>query len=324
MGRPEKMKNIVGILKDKVSILKATFLLSSSKPTTSFHVAVLRATTHNHPSDPPPFDAVLALAHNHRPSAGPLVHALIQRVHGTHNVYVALKCLLTLHHVITYGSPALKENISSYSTGPLFNLSSFQDPSDRDTCELSNWVRWYADVLDYSLALTRKNRGERLSSLVGMLEVICGAPQSLHYQKISLIYEVMKLVGEDYRMIMREINTKINQFGKRFIQDLSDELLGNLLGDLKRIENCKERMFLMFLNKKKNDGVWELIEEVRKDVEEVKVKRENMKLVVFHPTESTRVEDKRVSESRSLAVVPAPRAKRWLDVDWNPLVASVG
>lgn len=278
-------------------------------------------------------DDVLALAHRHRAAtSGVLIHALLQRLHGTKSVYVALKCLLTLHHVITNGSPALKEQISCYSSGPLFNLSDFKDESDRDTWELSCWVRWYADVLDCGLALSRRRNGgggggERLRLLVGMVEMICGAPETLHYQRISLIYEVMKLIGEDYRMIMREISTVINQFGKKRIQDSSEELIEELLTDLKRLENCREKVFLMFLNKKKNDGVWELIEEVKKDVEEVKEKRGNMKLVPFQGSESTHMAENHVDESRSVVVVPPPpprHGKRWLDVEWNPLVASYG
>ncbi|XP_021740292.1 putative clathrin assembly protein At4g40080 [Chenopodium quinoa] len=326
MGRPQKMKNLVGIFKDKVSLIKAT-LLFSSKPTTSFHIAVLRATTHRHPSDPPPLDAVLSLVNHYRPStSGVLIHALLQRLHGTTSVYVALKCLLTLHHVIIHGSPALKEEILGYSTGPLLNLSGFKDDSGGDTWELSEWVRWYGDVIDHGVGLSRrKNRGggERLGLLINMVEVICGAPESLHYQRISLIYEVIKLVGEDYRMIMREINALINQFGKKRIQDLSNDSIGELLNDLKRLQNCREKLVLMFLNKK-NDGVWELIEEVRKDVEEVKERRENMKLLKLERSESTRVAENRVGELISVSVVPPRRNRRWLDVEWNTMVASYG
>ncbi|KAL2893152.1 hypothetical protein RDABS01_009061 [Bienertia sinuspersici] len=305
------MKAIVSILKDNLSIIKATLLLSS-KPTTSLHVAVLRATTHRHQEDPPPVDAVLALAHHHRPStAGVLIHALLRRVHGTHNVYVALKCLVTIHHAITRGSPALKDHILGYSSGPLFNLSGFIDGSDRDTWELSKWVRWYADVLDYGLALSRRNENraaKKLSCFVVMIEKICGAPDSLHYQKISLIHEIIKLVGEDYRIIMREINSNLNQFqfAEKSIEKLNHEVLQELLDNLKRIEDCKQKLLLMFLNKKKNDGIWELIEELRKKVEEVKQKKEENS-----------------SQSRSLVIVPPPRVKRWLDVEWNPLVASL-
>ncbi|CAO2821370.1 unnamed protein product [Amaranthus hypochondriacus] len=309
---------MLGILKDKVSILKASLVISS-KPTKFFNVAVLRATTYHNPSDPPPIDAVLALAHNHRPSTGVIIHALLRRLHGTHNAYVALKCLLTLHHLLNNSKPALKDQIMSYSNGPIFDMSNFRDESDRDTWELSDWVRWYADVLVYSIS---RNRGERLNWLVGMVEIICKSPDSLYYQKLGLIYEVMKLIGEDYRMIMREITNKINQFGnnKRIIEDLNDDLLEDLLGDLKRLKNCRQKLFLMFLNKK-NDGIWELIDEVEKHFECVKEKRKNMRLVMFQGTESTRVADNRVSESTQLAVVPVlPRGKKWLDVEWNRLV----
>ncbi|KAL2925412.1 hypothetical protein RDABS01_019777 [Bienertia sinuspersici] len=130
------MKAIVSILKDNLSIIKATLLLSS-KPTTSLHVAVLRATTHRHQEDPPPVDAVLALAHHHRPStAGVLIHALLRRVHGTHNVYVALKCLVTIHHAITRGSPALKDHILGTPLGPslIFPVSSTALIVTRGSC----------------------------------------------------------------------------------------------------------------------------------------------------------------------------------------------
>ncbi|KAL2925411.1 hypothetical protein RDABS01_019776 [Bienertia sinuspersici] len=107
---------------------------------------------------------------------------------------------------------------------------------------------------------------------------------------------------------MREINSNLNQFqfAEKSIEKLNHEVLQELLDNLKRIEDCKQKLLLMFLNKKKNDGIWELIEELRKKVEEVKQKKEENS-----------------SQSRSHVIVPPPRVKRWLDVEWNPLVASL-
>lgn len=182
------------------------------------------------------------------------------------------------------------------------------------------WVRWYAKVLEQSLylsPLTGQPQITRLSSLVAMVEQICGAPESLHYQRISLVYEVMKLVGEDYRMTLREIFARITNINER-IDELSDDEVGELLGGLKRLEDCKEKLFLMFLNKKKNDGAWDFISQLRKDVDKVKDKRESLRLVRFQTSGSQPAD----GGSRPLAIVLPPRGKRWLDVDWNPLVVS--
>ncbi|KAK9748998.1 hypothetical protein RND81_02G095600 [Saponaria officinalis] len=317
MAKPKRLRKFVGLLKDKMSLFKATLLLAAPR-TSSLHVAVLRATSHN-PSHAPPnetVDDVLALG---RPAAGALVHALLHRVHHTSNAYVALKCLLTIHHLISRGSHVINDQIVCLSRdGPLFGLSTFRDQSDDDTWELSNWVRWYAVVLDQNISLQSKN-SISLNFFIIFLEKICGAPESLHYQKISLIYEVMKLIVEDYRLIMREIQGKVEEFSTK-IDEFSDESLNKFLGDLKRIENCKEKLLLMFLNKKKNDGFWELIEKVVKNVEEIKQQRESMKMVNFRGSESTR--PSQVDESRSIVVASVPRVKRWLDVEWNKLVVS--
>lgn len=327
------MRNLLGILKDKVSLIKATLLLS--KKSTSFNVAVLRATTH-FPADPPPettLDDVLALGHHHRPAASAVVDSLLRRLRRTHNAYVALKCLLTLHHILARGSPVLKDQISS-AIGPhnnLLSLSNFRDESDPDTWELSAWVRWYAAVLEQGLFLGHLSRltgqngealGQRISTtsllnemglLVGTVEQICESPESLHCQRINLVYEIMKLVGEDYRMTMREILVRIAELGKR-IDDLRDEELNDFWVGLKKLEECKEKVVLMFLNKKMNDGGWDLIAQMRKDVEGVKQRRERLRLVEFQGSGSTRLD----GEIRPLGT----RGKRWLDVPWNPLVVS--
>lgn len=140
------------------------------------------------------------------------------------------------------------------------------------------------------------------------------APESLHYQRVTLIHEVMKLVGEDYRMTMREILARIVEFEKR-IDDSSDDELNDFWVCLKKIEDCKEKVLLMFLNKKKNDGGWDLIEETRKEVEGAKQRRESLRMVRFQGTRSGRG-GARGGEIRPLGT----RGKRWLDVAWNPLV----
>ena len=146
-----------------------------------------------------------------------------------------------------------------------------------------------------------------------MVEQICESPESLHCQRINLVYEIMKLVGEDYRMTMREILVRTAELGKR-IDDLSDEELNDFWVGLKKLEECKQKVVLMFMNKKMNDGGWDLIAQMRKDVEGVKRRRESLRLVEFQGSGSTRLG----GEIRPLRT----RGKRWLDVPWNSLVVS--
>ncbi|KAL9245175.1 hypothetical protein vseg_018854 [Gypsophila vaccaria] len=303
MAKPKRMRKLVGLLKDKLSLLKATtLLLSSSAP---LRVAVLRATSHS-----PSLEGPLAI------EGGPmLLHALLQRVHQTSSAYVALKCLLSIHHLISITSPRGPHFLISEGGGPLFGKLStaFRDESDEDTWEMSKWIRWYAVVLDHKIAvLSRTSSKKSLNFWIIFLEKVSGAPDSLHYQKNSLIYEVMKLVGEEYRVIVREIQSTVTELGSK-IEDFIDDAVDMFLGDLRRVEICKEKLLLMFLNKKKNDGFWELVDKVTRDVEELKRKREGLKMVTFTGIS-------RRDESRAVVVAPPRRGRRWLDVEWNKLV----
>lgn len=153
-----------------------------------------------------------------------------------------------------------------------------------------------------------------------MVEQICRAPDSLHYQRISMVYEVMKLVGEDYRITLREIFNRVTELGEKLIEELSSEEGEELLNDLKRLEDCKEKAFLMFLNKKKSDGTWDSIAQLRRDVEGVKQRRESLSLVAFQGSGLTRF-DGPPSAELSLVV---PSGKRWLDVQWNNWAVNTG
>ncbi|GMH22560.1 hypothetical protein Nepgr_024403 [Nepenthes gracilis] len=328
--RPKIMRNLVGILKDKISLIKATVLLS--KQTATYHIAVLRATTHD-PTPPPDYsiDDVLSLGHHSLPTASAIVNALLTRLHTTNNAYVALKCLFTIHNIIARGSSVLKDQIADYPfpNGHNFlNLSTFRDNSDSESWELSSWVRWYADVIEQSLinsrilgfyissplsridskeqilGLSSPNLLNELETLVSMMEQICRAPESLHYQRISIVYEIMRLVCEDYRLILREIFTRLSEFGAR-IERLSVDELNELLLDVIKLEDCRGKLSLIFMNKKKNNGVWDLLGEMKANVGMVKERKENMRLVTFEGrrrkgSASTRI-GQEVAESRRLA-----------------------
>ncbi|GAB4844978.1 hypothetical protein Ancab_038371 [Ancistrocladus abbreviatus] len=348
MAPRKHMRNLMGFLKDKFSLVKAAIPLSKRTTDTSYSLrtAVLRLTTHG-PSSPPPdylLDDVLTLCRHSQSTTSSYVDALIYRLQKTRNAYVALKCLFTLHTVISGGSSLFTNQIShyplSFGAPNCLNLSDFRDDFDSESWELSSWVRWYAGVIDQSLIVSRilglyvfslsssnghrridqKERILRLSSpnllreleaLVWMVEEISRAPESLNYQRICFIYEIMKLVGEDYRMTMREIFSRVSEFGVR-IERLNVDVLNVLSENLIKLDDCREKLILMFLNKKKYDGVWELIRETKVKAEVIKGQRENMKLERFEGrrgdrSESTRFGE-RVSEPRDSRqmLLPAP------------------
>ncbi|XP_010266629.1 PREDICTED: putative clathrin assembly protein At4g40080 [Nelumbo nucifera] len=299
MGRRTKLRDIVGALKDKASISKAALL---SKPnTTALHLAVLRATTHE-PSSPPHekhIAAVLAFGHSSRPTASLCIITLMDRLQNTHNSSVALKCLITVHNIIRRGTFILQDQLSIYpSSGGrnYLNLSNFRDYANSETWELSSWVRWYARVLEQLIFTCRilggfflssstlgvgekdvsEEEEEKVSSLlngdlikeidafVGAVEEMCKAPDPVHAQSNKLVYEVMKLIADDYQSAQKEITLRIYELRER-LSSLSFGESVELVCVLRRMENCKERLSLQFLNNKTTAAelLWGLIREVK-------------------------------------------------------------
>lgn len=315
MGRRKiKLRNLIGILKDKASIIKAT--LSIDRHASSIHVAVLRATTHQ-PSTPPSenrITALLRLGHSSRLTSCTCIVALMDRLHATHSAPVALKCLFAAHNIVSNGSFILRDQLSFYpsSGGQNFlNLSMFRDDSDVDMWDLSSWVRWYAGVVEQNLIVSRvlgyylsscssslniyvNNKKEiirddklsvllnsdllwEVDVLVDDVERISDAPESLHLQRNSLVYEVVTLVGEDYRLVQRELWVRFKELGDR-MEGLSSSELTRLLGAVKRLEDCRERLVLLFVNRKKNGAFWDLIRQTKTKLVEMKEKREQRRL----------------------------------------------
>ncbi|XP_050160075.1 putative clathrin assembly protein At4g40080 [Malus sylvestris] len=302
----------IGILKDKASILKATLCINGR---VSVHLAVLRATTHD-PSRPPSetrIASVLALGLSSRLTACACIEALMDRLHVTRSAFVALKCLLTIHNIISKGSFILKDQLAYY---PCFggynflNLSMFCDNSDLCMLEYSSWVRWYAGVIEQNLMVSRaigyylnstKTDGNKrdkeekalalldsdlameIEVLVEFVVRICDAPDSLELQKNNLVYEVVRAAGEDYRSIQREIVVRVKEVGDRIdsVEGLSSDELTRLIDALERLESCKGKLMLLFVNRKRNDGLWELVKETKARLVEMKEKREEKRVVVF-------------------------------------------
>lgn len=121
-----------------------------------------------------------------------------------------------------------------------------------------------------------------MNALVGIIEEICRIPNSLDLQRNDLVYEAMRLVGEDYRLIQQEIFVRLCEF-----EDREGELsygesveLGMLL---KRLVGCKERLKEVLM-KKRNDAFWDSICRIQKKVVVTKGEIVNVTFVLCKKT----------------------------------------
>ncbi|KAK8597119.1 hypothetical protein V6N13_001744 [Hibiscus sabdariffa] len=253
MGYRTRLRAVFGLLKDKASLIKTT--LSTKRHKASARRVVLRATSHG--SSAPPsdhrIDAVIAFGQSSPASACTCIQAVMDRLHRTRNSTVALKCLYTIHNIIGKGSFILKDQLTTYPSfgGRNFiNLSTFRDDSDPKASEMSAWVRWYAGMLEQNLSVSRmlgyhlnsppRPKKERIMGLsnsdllkeidllINFPHHISAVPDSLYLQRESLVYEVVRLVSEDYRL-----------------------------------DGCKERISLLLVNRNRNDVFWDSIKETK-------------------------------------------------------------
>ncbi|KAG5031250.1 hypothetical protein JHK82_014859 [Glycine max] len=293
MAQQKRLRGLAQNLKDKASVIAAA--LSTKRHLSSVRVHVLRATTHALAAPPSEetISAVLAVGHggSHRhPRA--CIDTLMDRLHTTRSATVALKCLYTLHNVVVKGPFVLKDQLScypSYGGHNFLNLSTFRDVSDLESLELSSWVRWYAAVLEQTLTVSRilgyylndscesqekkktlvvSNASNadllyKLEVLVGFVEQISHVPDSLHLQRNELVYEVVRLVGENYRSVQGEIFLRVEELGERIMEDFDVGELNELVGYLGRLEESREKLLLLFVNRRKNNGFWELVEKTK-------------------------------------------------------------
>ncbi|XP_004501680.1 putative clathrin assembly protein At4g40080 [Cicer arietinum] len=286
MGQQKKLKTLTQILKDKASVLAAS--LSIKRHVSSLQINVLRATTHTL-SSPPSDSKITAVLSTNQTRA--CINSLMDRLHKTKSATVAMKCLFTLHNIVFKGPFTLKDQLSSYPSygGHNFlNLSNFKDHSDFESTQLSSWVRWYATVLEQILTVSRilgyylhSNSTKKdslilgfsnadllykIEALVVFVEQISFVPESLHLQKNELVYEVVRMVGEDYRNVQSEILLRLEELGQRMETEdkfLDVGELNELLSYLRRLEESKEKLVLLFVNRRKNNGFWELIKEIK-------------------------------------------------------------
>ncbi|KAL8243160.1 hypothetical protein R6Q59_009418 [Mikania micrantha] len=335
MGRSKRLKNIHSVFKDKAKIIKAKFSITNHT-TSSIQIAVLRATTRSARS--PPHDhlisALVSFSHTTRHSAFACITTIINRLHHHHqpNAYVALKSLITLHHMIKGGSFVLLEQIlsiqsTSTTSFGFLNLSRFVDDTDIQSREFSLWAQWYACFLKNNLSTStiirchlsltvseiEKNKEKlkfslyidlfkEIEALVSTVEEITRAPNLPHCRKNDIVYEVTRLVGEDYRMIQYHAMIRLTELSDR-IKNFSIQELNTLTRCLERLERCKDRLTELFANRMRNEAFWDLETELMaklrrlKDAKEVKLVSWKM---IEYETASTQLKNQLVVASRPL------------------------
>lgn len=307
----KKLKEVIGLMKDKASQSKAAIL---SKRKTLF---LLRATTHDS-FNPPKHKHLLTLLSSgdgSRATASSAVELLMDRLQTTHNSAVALKCLIAVHHIIKHGTFILRDQLSVYPyTGGrnYLNLSNFRDKTSSISWELSSWVRWYAEYIENLLCasrtlgfflgettsekgvsyLTNSDLLRETDSLLALMEGIGKRPNTPMSEQNKVVVEIMDLVEDDGVMVMNEVLVRVKEFGER-------EKLGclgfgevvELVCVLKRLEICRERMMMMMevVEEKK---FWDLVRELKEKVGRMKVYREEGRL------SSTVTKDRRTESDR--------------------------
>ncbi|KAL2528156.1 putative clathrin assembly protein [Forsythia ovata] len=305
MGRITTIRDILGVIKDKASLSKAA-LLSKSNVSLSLRLAILRATTHAPPAPPDDhhLSAILSHGNSSRVTASAVITALMDRLNSTSNCYVALKCLIIIHHIIKRGPFILQDQLSVFPATGGYNylkLSAFRDGATAGTWALSAWVRWYARYLETLLFTSRvlgyflcsssngmikNNQEERISSflnvdlirevdsMIGLIEEMCKAPDPTPLEGNILLNEVMGLLANDYLSAVNEILLRLCEFKERLsCQSFGDSV--ELICALKRLENCKDRMGVLFSIKKPSiDMLWDLAEELKDEIGVLKVYKE--------------------------------------------------
>nr|XP_043607967.1 putative clathrin assembly protein At4g40080 [Erigeron canadensis] len=342
MSRSKKLKNLHSIFKDKAKIIKSKFSITNHTITSSIQVTVLRATTRS--TRTPPQDhlisALISFGHTTRHSASACISTIINRLHHHNepNAYVTLKSLITLHYMINSGSFFLKEqqknSLQNFSSTnfDFLNLSRFMDNTDIQSREFSIWAQWYARFLESHLvtsnvlgcvtSLSKTDILEKhkekmkfslymdlfkeVDSLVSTIEEICNAPKSLHCQTNDIVYEVMRLVGEDYRMLQYHTMIRLTELNER-MHKLSTVELNELTWCLARLERCKERLTELFVNRKRNKSFWDLENELMVKLMRLKQEKEMESVswkMIEYVTESTQLHKQLIEYNRPLERLP--------------------
>lgn len=206
------------------------------------------------------------------------------------------------------------QSITTASFGFL-NVSRFVDNTDAQSREFSLWAQWYGCFLENSLltytvlgchislskhGLVKKKENlksslyidlfKEIEALVATVEEICKVPKSLHCQKNDIVYEVTRLVGEDYRMIQYHIMIRLVELSDR-VHNFSTNELNKLIRCLERLETCKEGLTELFSNRMRNEPFWDLVTELMVKFTRLKEESHEVKSLCWkmieYETEST-------------------------------------
>lgn len=334
MGRIISFRDLIGIIKDKASLSKATLL--SNPSAASVRLAVLRATAHSPPSAPDDrhVSALLLSGEAPRSAASPVIAALMDRLHRTGSAVVALKCLLLIHHIIRRGPFILQDQLSIFpATGGrnYLNLSAFRDGATAATWSLSRWVRWYSRYLESLLSASRtlgyflcsatctaaavkENQERRISSLlnsdlikeldslVGVIEEICRAPDTPTPEGEKITKEIIVMFLNDYLSSVNEILPRLGELNER-LGELSFGDSVEIVCALKRLQDSRERLSILYaVNKPSIEMMWGFVQELRDKIG--MLNREGGKFLTWRNrdvgSESARFDDRVVVKGNSV------------------------
>lgn len=118
-----------------------------------------------------------------------------------------------------------------------------------------------------------------VDSLVGVIEEICKVPDPGFVEGNRLLHEVIGLLCNDYLSTVNEILSRLSETNER-LSCLSFGVSVELVCALKRLEDCKEKPYLLFTVKKPStDTLWGLVGELKGKVDKLKVEKEARKLL---------------------------------------------
>ncbi|KAF7834453.1 putative clathrin assembly protein [Senna tora] len=282
-----KLRDLIGVVKDKASQSKAALL---SKRAT---LTLLRATSHDSFTPPTPkhLSTLLSSGDGSRATAAAAVELLMDRLQRTHNSAVALKCLIAVHHIVKRGTFILQDQLSVFPAAGGRNylkLSDFRDNTTPTSWQLSSWVRFYAQYIEQLLCTSRTlglffigsphsndgSREERASgltnadlleetdSLLTLIDEIGRKPSdssaSISNNGNKLVEEIANLLEEDWDCIMKEVWARVKEFRERLLGCLSFGEAVELVCELKRMEENKEMRKMVVEGR-----FWDVVREVK-------------------------------------------------------------
>nr|GEW70751.1 putative clathrin assembly protein At5g35200 [Tanacetum cinerariifolium] len=149
-GSQNSLRKALGAIKDSTTVNLAKVNSDYKR----LDVSIVKAT--NHVECPPKEKHVRVIfaaisATRSRGDVAYCIQALARRLSKTRNWAVALKTLIVIHRALREVDLTFQEELLSYGTKTLFNLSHFKDDSSPKAWDYSSWIRTYALYLEERL-----------------------------------------------------------------------------------------------------------------------------------------------------------------------------